>query len=394
MKAEAEGVAKKIKFMIVGSGWRARSYVRIAKALPEKFTLCAMLCRTQEKADKIAEELDIYTSTSIRECREMHPDFVVVAVSKASIAQVSMEWMSYGFTVLCETPASLEMPVLEELWAAHKNGGRLMVAEQYTKRPLYGAMLSVVNQGMLGEPDCVNLSLAHEYHGARLLRDFLQENIKTAFTVTAKTYLFKTVETLSRYERFTDGRTADKKRTVATFEFADGKVAWYDFDSEQYRSPIRKKYVKVQGCKGELINNSVFYLDDDFLPRQGELVVTEQITRTENENPNLQTIREVEKITFKQDDGEETILYESPFGLCRLKEDDVAVARLMIEAAEYTKAYENAMLAEEKSRAKEVLERQEEELKEALQDCYMAILMKQAVDTGKTVTSTKQVWQE
>lgn len=393
MKTEAEGVAKKMKFVIVGSGWRARSYVRIAKALPEKFALCAMLCRTKEKADKMAEELDIYTTTSILECREMTPDFVVVAVSKASIAQVSMEWMSYGFTVLCETPASLEVSVLEALWEAHKRGGRLVVAEQYTKRPLYGAMLSVVKSGLLGEPDCVNLSLAHEYHGARLLREFLQEKVGTAFAVAAKTYFFKTVETLSRYERFTDGRTADKKRTVATFEFADGKVAWYDFDSEQYRSPIRKNYVKIQGCKGELINNNVFYLDDNFLPRQGELTATEQIIRTESENPNLQTIREVEQVTFKQD-KKETILYEAPFGLCRLKEDDVAVTKLMMEAAEYTKACKDAMLAVGKGRAKEILEKQEEELKEALQDCYMAILMKQAADTGKTVASTKQVWQE
>ena len=381
MKTEAEAVGKKMRFVIVGSGWRARSYVRIAKVLPEKFTLCAMLCRTKEKADKIAEELDIYTTTSILECREMNPDFVVVAVSKASIAQVSMEWMSYGFTVLCETPASLEVSVLEALWETHKKGGRLVVAEQYAKRPLYGAMLSVVKSGLLGEPDCVNLSLAHEYHGARLLRDFLQVDMETAFTVSAKTYLFKTVETLSRYERFTDGRTADKKRTVATFEFADGKVAWYDFDSEQYRSPIRKNYVKVQGCKGELVNNSVFYLDDDFLPRQGELAVTEQMTETESENPNLQTIREVERITFKQDSGEETILYEAPFGLCHLKEDDVAVAQLMIEAAEYTKACT-------------YIEEAESALREALQDCYMAILMKQAVDTGKTIESKKQIWQE
>ena len=158
-------------------------------------------------------------------------------------------------------------------------------------------------------------------------------------------------------------------------------MAWYDFDSEQYRSPIRKNYVKIQGCKGELVNNSVFYLDDDFLPRQGELAVTEQMTETESENPNLQTIREVERITFKQDSGEEIILYEAPFGLCHLKEDDVAVAQLMTAAAEYTKACT-------------YIEEVESALREALQDCYMAILMKQAVDTGKTIESKKQIWQE
>lgn len=367
---------KKIKFVIVGSGWRARSYVRIAKALPEKFELCAMLCRRQEKADKLEKELGIYTTTSIQECREMKPDFVVVVVSKASIAQVSKEWMEYGFTVLCETPASLELPVLQELWQLHKEGKRLVVAEQYTKRPVYGAMLSVVEQRLLGEPDCVNLSLAHEYHGARLMRAFLQEDAGTPFTVTAKTYAFRTVETLSRYERFTDGRVADKKRTVATFEFADGKVAWYDFNSEQYRSPIRKNFVKVQGCKGELVNNKVSFLDDAFMPQQAELIVAEQITKTDDPNPNLQTIREVERITFKQDNGEESMIYEAPFGLRLLKEDDTAIAQLMTEAAEYD---------EEKAKAA---------LREALQDCYMAILMRQAAETGEKKVSEPQIWQK
>ena len=44
----------KYHFIIIGSGWRALYYVRVAKALPEIFSLDAMYCRTQEKADLIA----------------------------------------------------------------------------------------------------------------------------------------------------------------------------------------------------------------------------------------------------------------------------------------------------------------------------------------------------
>ena len=53
-----------------------------------------------------------------------------------------------------------------------------------------------------------------------------------------------------------------RDRCVAVFEFESGKVAWYDFDSEQYRSPIRKNMIKVQGVRGELINNELYYLDE------------------------------------------------------------------------------------------------------------------------------------
>ena len=105
----------KIKFIIVGSGWRSLYYVRVAKALPNIFELCAMYCRTEEKAQKMAKEHHIYTTTSIEECVNYKPDFVAVVVNKESIAEVSMEWMRRGFTVLCETPAALDMETLNKL---------------------------------------------------------------------------------------------------------------------------------------------------------------------------------------------------------------------------------------------------------------------------------------
>ena len=69
---------KKISFLIVGSGWRSMYYVRIARALPQLFEVCAMLCRTKEKARRIEEDYHIKTSLSEEECEAMHPDFIVV----------------------------------------------------------------------------------------------------------------------------------------------------------------------------------------------------------------------------------------------------------------------------------------------------------------------------
>ena len=105
----------KLRFIVVGSGWRSLFYWRIAQALPERFELCAMLCRTEEKAEKMHREYGVPVSTSAEQCAALHPDLVVVAVNKASIAAVSTEWLARGFAVLCETPAALEEDALRAL---------------------------------------------------------------------------------------------------------------------------------------------------------------------------------------------------------------------------------------------------------------------------------------
>ena len=48
---------KKFRFVIVGSGWRSLFYVRIAKEMPEVFEVAALLCRSEEKAQKIASTI-------------------------------------------------------------------------------------------------------------------------------------------------------------------------------------------------------------------------------------------------------------------------------------------------------------------------------------------------
>lgn len=285
----------KYHFIIIGSGWRALYYVRVAKALPEIFSLDAMYCRTQEKADLIAGQYQIHTTTSIEECVAYKPDFAVVAVKKDAICDVSMEWLDRGITVLSETPAALDTDSLNKLYSYYKCGKKQVVAEQYREYPNIKASLKLINEGIIGDVSCVNVSLAHEYHGISLIRAFLGVNPGEKYTVSAKTYEFPTTQTLTRYDKFTDGRIAGKKRCVATFEFESGKVAWYDFDSEQYRSPIRKNTLKVQGVRGELIDDCVYYLDENNEGQTGRIITDSHVINTGNSNPNFEKIREIKK---------------------------------------------------------------------------------------------------
>ena len=90
-------MSEKIRFVMVGSGWRSLYYARIAKALPERFELCAMLCRTEEKARRISQEYGIHTTLSEDECMAYRPDLVVIAVTKKDVASVAMKWLERGF---------------------------------------------------------------------------------------------------------------------------------------------------------------------------------------------------------------------------------------------------------------------------------------------------------
>lgn len=360
----------KYHFIIIGSGWRSLYYVRIAKAMPDILRLDAMYCRTQEKADKMAEEFSIHTTTSIEECVGYKPDFAVVAVNKTSICDVSIEWMDRGITVLSETPAALDMDSLKKLYRYHmsddKTDKKQVVAEQYREYPYNKARINLVNSGVLGDISCLNISIAHEYHGFSLIRAYLGIKPDENYTVSGKIYEFPTTQTLTRYDKFTDGRTAPKKRCVAVFEFESGKVAWYDFDSEQYRSPIRKNMIKVQGVRGELINNELYYLDENNVGRKETIVTDINKVMTGNGNPNLAQVNEIKKIAFG-----DKILYEPVWGLRGLSEDETAIATLMCKTAEYSRGQALPPYS----------------LENALADAYAAILLDEAVRTSNKVVS-------
>ena len=361
--------AAKIRFVIIGSGWRALFYVRIALALPEHFELCAMYCRTEEKAARMAESYHIRTTTSVSDCLACKPDFAVVAVTKADIAAVSCQWLEYGIPVLCETPAGLDLPTLTRLWALHEEGAKLSVAEQYTRYPVYAALLALIEKGFIGRTDYAYISLAHGYHGASLMRAFLQIPLSSAFSVIAKSQEFSTVETETRYESIHDGRIAQKKRTTALFQFSGGKTALYDFDSEQYRSPIRQNTLKIQGVKGEitgipgiagtlteaLAGVTVRFLDSSWNAVRADIQIDDGSA-----------------ISFK-----DNLLYTPDFAPCGLGQDETAISSLLLRMASYARdsGPEPYPLAE------------------ALQDAYMAILLQQAADSGQPVQSAFCPWQ-
>lgn len=350
----------KLRFLIVGSGWRSLFYVRIAKALPERFEVCAMLCRSQEKADRMHREYGVPTSISEAECMAMKPDFVVVAVTKSSIASVSRYWMESGFPVLCETPPSMEVTELKRLWQLRtKSGNRLQVAEQYLNYPSLASRLAVVQKGLLGEPSSMNLSLAHGYHGASLIRRFLNVGMEPV-RIWGKSYPVSIVETDSRWGPVTNGELTQKVREHLIFEFESGKTVFFDFCNVQYHSFLRNRHMAVQGPFGELDDFTVRYLDKERRP------VTQELKLRTGDSPEV-----IEAVTM----GDETV-YQNPFAGSGLPEDETAIAAMLEGMGEYLRTGIELY-----------------PLEDALQDAYLAILMAKALEQPGTVAASEpQIW--
>lgn len=317
-----------IRFAVIGSGWRSLFYVRIAKALPDIFELTALLCRGQEKADRIHKEYGIHTTTSEDEVISSKPDFVVSAVNKSSMSDVVRYWAAKGIPVLSETPAGLDIDTLKAIRLDMENGARIQVAEQYFLYPSLKAIIDECKSGTIGEPVSLSISAMHDYHAASVIRRMLGTGLEDV-AITGKTFSMKVTDTRTRYEVLTEGRIVEKEEKHLIMEYADGKTAFYDFMSDQYRSPIRNRYINLRGTRGEIINDMVYYLDKD----------------------NLAVCKTLDII--------------NPYGYAELSEDETAITTILIGMKEYVDT------------GKEVYP-----MDEALYDAYIGILMCEAGKPG------------
>lgn len=362
---------KPLRFVVIGSGWRSLFYWRIACAYPELFTMEAMLCRTEEKAGHMRKQYGVPAVTSETACEAMKPDFVVVAVNKASIFPVTKQWAGKGFPVLCETPAALKLDELKELWRMKmEEGAKIQVAEQYFLYPSFAAATEVVRRGFLGEASMMTLSAVHDYHGASVIRRMLGTGLQN-MTIYGKEYPFTLMETDSRDGAITDGRMSERTRRRITFEFEDGKTAFYDFSSVQYHSYIRSRHLNVQGMTGELNDWTVRYVKEEVQPSGRRFLPMEQTMSVERNASGSGIIR----VSL-----EEEQLYVNPFVYMGLKQvlpqDETAIAVLMMGMRRYIE---------------EGLECYP--LAEGLQDAYTLILINEALKSpGRPVRSETQIW--
>lgn len=355
----------KIRFGLIGSGWRAEFYIRIAKAIPEKFELTGVVIRNREKGEEFARKFGVNVVQSLDELLKSQPDYVVLSVKRGFVTDYLIDLFKRGIPVLCETPPGETIEALEELWEqSNKYNAKVQIAEQYFAQPLYAAWLKVIQDGKLGEVSNMNLSSLHGYHGVSIIRKFLNAGYENCI-IHGKRFSFRVTETYGREGMDFDGKIFSCTRDRLTLEFENGKVAFFDFsDPAQYHSFIRTRQLTVQGVRGEIDDLTVRYLTPSNVP------VTQELNRIDLGKYNNQEWSHYGIML-----GEEFV-YRNPFANARLNDDEIAVSTCLERMGAYlatgTEFYS---------------------LKEALQDTYISLMMDAALkNPHQEVKTTTRVW--
>lgn len=355
----------KIRFGIIGGGWRAEFYTRIAEACPERFEVAGAVVRDEAKAASFADTWNVRVYGTLDALLQKEtPDFMVVSVPWAACPALLVQLAERDVPALSETPPAPDLAGLLELHAElAKRGAHVQVAEQYPLQPLHAARQALVDSGRLSRVSQVQLSVAHGYHGMALLRRWLGVGFETA-AIRAFVHESPIVKGPGRGGPPEAEQIAVSKQTIATLQFESGRLGIFDFTGDQYFSWIRSPRVLIRGERGEIVNDTIAYLLDYLTPVELPL-----LRRNAGENGNL------EGHYLKGIMAGEQWVYTNPLAPARLTDDELAVASCLLRMDEYIRTGRSYY-----------------SLAEASQDHYLSLLIQQAAQSGETVRSEPQPW--
>ena len=185
MRADANekgrGRVGKFNFGIIGHGWRADFYLRIARELPELFGVSRMLVRREETAAALRAAWGVETFHDLDSfLADAELAFVVVSVPWETCPVYIRELSARGVPVLAETPPAPDLAGLTELYEAVGSGAKVQVAEQLLFQPMHAARIALSRSGRLGDVTQAQVSAVHGYHGISLIRQFLNVRFEEA----------------------------------------------------------------------------------------------------------------------------------------------------------------------------------------------------------------------
>ena len=350
---------------IIGAGWRAEFYIRIAQLMPERFEIIGVVARKEEVRISLEQEFGVRTFSTLSQLLSYKkPDYAVSSVSWDSNPGVVEELVLAGVFVLCETPPAPTVEALQNLWKAVGASGMVQVAEQYLNLPGHASRLAITQSGAIGEATSVELSSTHGYHAVAIMRGFLQSGFERT-TITTRQFEAPLVNPLSRDGWNSDLSSQLAKTTISLIDFGSGKSGVYNFVDNQWHNQLRHRRIVVRGSRGEIVDDAVIRLID------GPAITTSRIERYQlGYDLNLDGF-DTEHLSF---DGR--VVFKNPFTGLRFMDEEIAIAQLMVQMADWIEGKTKAPYP----------------LNEGCQDQLISLAMDESITTGKNVLVDKQKW--
>ncbi|WP_421742459.1 Gfo/Idh/MocA family protein [Cellulomonas sp.] len=359
-----------IRFGVVGSGWRAEFFVRMARLMPDRFQVTGVVTRSVERGAEVERAWGVPTVRSIEELVTAvgpttdRPEFVVVSVPWPVTPEATAELVSLGIPVLAETPPAPDAEGLRELWAEVGSSGLVQVAEHSPSMPSHAARIGVVDAGTIGRATSVQISSTHLYHAVGLIRRLLDAG-RGEVTVRASTFTAPLLGPLGRDGWTGSTEPADAWNILATLDFGSGRSALYDFTDNQWHNPLRTNRIVVRGSHGEIVDDAVTRWVDE------RTVITSPIVRrVTGLEQNLDGF-DLEHLSL---DGR--VLYRNAFQGARLADDDIAVAALLDATGAWVRGDGPAPYP----------------LADGCQDHLLGLAIEEAARTGETVRTAREAW--
>lgn len=351
------------RFGIIGGGWRAEFFLRVARALPERFVVGGMLVRDADKGRGIEEAWGVPTVRTLDALLDSdYGSFVVISVPWPTTPLMARELAERGVPALAETPPAPDLEGLRDLHELTARGARVQVAEQYNFQPLHAARLALARSGKLARISQAQVSAAHGYHGVSLIRALLGVRYEPC-TIQARAFVSPLLAGPGRSGPPAEHRVVDSRQVIAQIDWGD-RLGVFDFTGDQYFSWVRSPRVLVRGERGEIVDERVSYLEDYRTPVYLDLKRVDAGLAG-----NLEGYYHVGILA-----GSEWV-YRNPFAPGRLTDDEIAVATCLEKMAAYAAGGPSFY-----------------SLAEASHDHYLGMLIEQAARSGQAVTTEAQPW--
>ncbi len=348
---------------VVGAGWRTEFFMRIAHAC-EAIRVVGVVARDLQRRQAFQAEWGVPCFDSIDSLlAATSPSYVIASVSQAAMPEVCIELARRGVPILAETPPAPDLERLVTLYETLTGlDARIQIAEQFWAQPLHAARQAVVNSGRLGAVSQAYLSVCHGYHAMSLLRRLLGTGFANA-EIRGQRFASRVIAGPDRFGPPREERLVDVDNDTAWLDFGD-RLAQYDFCQPQYWSWIRGQRVCIRGERGEIVDDSVTFLEDPVTPITARLVRHEAGRHGNHEGFHLKGLQFLDRW-----------VYRNPVAPVRLNDEEIAIAHCMLAMQRYVDTGVSFY-----------------SLAEACQDQYLALAVADAVASGEAIRTTSQVW--